>query len=53
MNWTGILLFLIALSCIPGTFFLVWFLDRRDTDRSNQVEAWIRGYLNGSPTEED
>jgi len=52
MNWTGIILALIALSAIPFTFFLIRHLDRLDTTRGDQVEEWIRGYLNGSTSEE-
>lgn len=57
MNWTGIIIFAIAIATIPATIFFVRWLDRRDTTRAVQIEQWIRGYLNGpaesSTTEED
>ena len=57
MNWLGILLALIILATIPATIFFVRWLDRRDSTRADQIEQWIRGYLNGpaesSTTEED
>ena len=57
MNWTGIILALIIFATIPATIFFVRWLDRRDTARADQIEQWIRGYLNGPPesstTEED
>ena len=52
MNWTGIIIFAIAIATIPAAIFFVRWLDRRDTTRAGQVEQWIRGYLNGA-TEED
>lgn len=52
MNWLGIILALIVLSTIPAAFFFVRHLDRLDTTRGDQVEKWIRGYLNGTTTEE-
>jgi len=52
VNWTGIILAVIILSTIPSTIFFVRWLDRRDTTRADQIEQWIRGYLNGA-TEED
>jgi len=48
MNYLGILIFLIALSAIPLTFIFIRHLDRLDSTRADQVEDWIRGYLNGT-----
>jgi len=57
VNWTGIFLAAIILATIPATIFFVRWLDRRDSTRADQIEQWIRGYLNGpaesSTTEED
>jgi len=57
MNWTGIIIFAIAIATIPATIFFVRWLDTRDSIRADQIEQWIRGYLNGPPesstTEED
>jgi len=57
MNWLGIILALIILATIPATIFFVRWLDTRDSIRADQIEQWIRGYLNGPPesstTEED
>lgn len=49
MNYLGILIFLIMLSIIPLTFIFIHHLDRLDLTRADQVEDWIRGYLNGTP----
>lgn len=49
MNWTGIIIFAIILATIPSTIFFVRWLDRRDSTRADQIEQWIRGYLNGPP----
>lgn len=49
MNYLGILIFLIMLSIIPLTFIFIHHLDRLDSTRADQVEDWIRGYLNGTP----
>jgi len=53
VNWLGILTFLIVLATIPSTIIFVRHLDRLDSSRADQVEEWIRGFLNGTPAEED
>ena len=51
MNWFGVVLFVVALSTIPATILFIHYLDRMDTKRSRQIDAWIRSY--DAPSEEN